>query len=215
MMQMIPAVLSTTEEEYNKDLSRLEKTNLFKWVHIDFMDNKFVPNKGIEASVVSKYPTDLHKEAHPMVLHPLAWVDKLVKAGFERIIFHIESADDALQCIEYIKSKGLEAGVAINNETALPKLEPFIDKIDVVLVMSIIPGFQGQKFIPASLDKIKEIYHLRLKKDLYFRIGIDGAVKDDNIKEITEAGVDFVIVGSFLLKGDIEENLERLWEALR
>ncbi|MBI2018429.1 ribulose-phosphate 3-epimerase [Candidatus Daviesbacteria bacterium] len=211
MVQIIPAILSTSEDDYARDVSRYQKSSFFQegWVHIDFMDNIFVPNKSIEPPVIAKHPINLHKEAHPMVLHPLQWVDSLVKVGFERIIFHIEAADTS-ECIEYIKSQGLEVGLAINNKTPMEKLTPFIAKIDVVLVMSIIPGFQGQPFIHESLDKIRKLK----SKEWKVRIGIDGAVKDDNIREIVDAGVDFITVGSYLLKGDIDENLEKLWEVI-
>ena len=212
MVQIIPAILSTSEDDYERDVSRYKRSPSFKegWVHIDFMDHIFVPNKSIEPSVVAKHPIDLHKEAHPMVSHPLEWVDNLVKAGFERIIFHIEAEDDTNDCIGYIRNKGLEVGLAINNETPIEKIEPFVDKIDVVLVMAIVSGFQGQPFIPEALDKVRQIK----SKNWPVRVGVDGSVKDLNAREIMEAGVDFMIVGSFLLKGNIDENLEKLWEAI-
>lgn len=211
MVQILPSILSTTEEDYARDAHRYEQSASLKggWVHIDFMDNIFVPNKSIGPLTSAKYPLNLQKEAHPMVLKPLEWVDDLVKSGYKRIIIHIE-AEDCDKCIEYIKEKGLEVGLAINNETPLEKLEPFINKIDVVLVMAIVPGFQRQPFIPSSLDRVKEIK----SKNWPVRVGVDGAVKDKNIKEIIDSGVDFVIVGSYLLNGDIEENMETLWEII-
>lgn len=211
MFQIIPAILSNTEEDFKRDITRLGAVQSLKdgWVHIDFMDNIFVPNKSIESSVVSKHPVFQHKEAHVMVLLPMEWVDGLVEAGFERIIIHIE-AEGIDECIDYIKEKGLEVGLAINNETSIGRLEPFISDITTILVMSIEPGFQEQPFIPNSLNKIKEIK----AKNWPVEIGVDGAVKDDNIKDIISAGADFVIVGSYLLKGDIDENLEHLWEII-
>lgn len=213
MIQIIPAILSTSEEEYRKDITKYQRSQLFKegWVHIDFMDNKFVPNQSIDPEVSAKYPIDLHKEAHIMVSNPLEWVDKLVEVGFERIIFHIESADDVLKVIEYIKSKGLEAGLAINSNTPIEKLDPYISKIDVILVLSIVAGFQGQPFIPKTLDKVRKIKSTNES----IKVGVDGAIKDTNIKEVVKAGVDFVIVGSYLLNGDVDENLENLWEVIR
>ncbi len=211
MVQIIPSILSTSEDDYKRDISRYQKSPSLQegWVHIDFMDNIFVPNKSIGPSVVAKYPISLYKEAHIMVLHPLAWVDDLVKLGFERIIFHIEAGDNIGKFIEYIKKKGLEVGLAINNETPIENLQPFVDKIDVVLVMTIEPGFQGQPFIPGALDKVREI-----KAKWRVRVGVDGAVKDTDAKQIVESGVDFMIVGSYLLEGDIDENMEKLWEVI-
>lgn len=217
MVQIIPAILSTTEADYDRDISRYKASQSFQngWIHIDFMDNVFVPNKSIDAGSTAKYPTPLQKEAHIMAVHPKEWVDDLVLANYKRIIFHIETEDDKNECIDYIKSKGAQAGLAINNATSIEKLEPFLGKIDMVLVMSVVPGFQGQPFITESLDRIRKLSQMRAQGNLGFKIGIDGAVKDTNIKEIADSGVDIISIGSYLLKGDIDENLERLWETLR
>ncbi|OGE42385.1 hypothetical protein A3B45_04225 [Candidatus Daviesbacteria bacterium RIFCSPLOWO2_01_FULL_39_12] len=212
MVQIIPAVLRKTEEQYVDDMNRLSSCEGLKdgWVHIDLADNKFVQNETIGPETVKKFPTNFRKEAHLMVSHPKDWIGKLVEADFDRIIFHIESADDTEEVIGYIKSKGLSAGLAIKMDTPIEKLQPFVDKIEVILVMSIIPGFQGQQFIPASLEKIKQIK----SKGWPIQIGVDGAVRDQNVKQLVEAGVENLTVGSFLLKGNIEENLEKLWETI-
>lgn len=221
MVQIIPAVLATTEEEYQQDISKLESCESLQngWVHIDFADNIFVQNITIEPEIIQKSPTNLLKEAHLMVAHPREWIDKLVAAGFNRVIFHIECEDNIEEVIDYIKSKGLEVGLAIKNETPIEKLQPFVGrinrgtvfvpKIEVILVMTIVPGFQGQPFIPQALDKVRQI-----KSKWGVKVGVDGAVKDDNIKDIVDTGADFVIIGSYLLKGNIEENLENLWEII-
>src|SRR5437762_1598494 len=101
MVQIIPAILSTTEEDYRRDIDRYKIAHSVKegWIHIDFMDNKLVPNESIEPSVTAKYPIDLHKEAHLMVLHPLGWIDGLASAGFEKIIIHIE-AEEVEKCLD-------------------------------------------------------------------------------------------------------------------
>lgn len=224
MIQIIPAILSTAEADYERDISRYKEILLLRnkqalffkdgWVHIDFMDNIFVLNKSIGPSVVAKYPINLQKEAHLMVARPLEWIDDSVTAGFKRIIIHIE-AEGVQECIEYVKSKGLEVGLAINNETPIEKIEPFADKLDVIVAMGVMPGFQGQGFIPQTINRVKQTVQLRSQGKYSFKIGVDGAVKDDNIRSIVDAGVDFVIVGSYLLKGDIDENLENLWEAIK
>ena len=210
MMQIIPAVLPTTEKDYKDDLSRLERTGIFEWVHIDFMDNKFVPNQGIDPLVMAKHEFALKKEAHLMVQNPTNWIDKLVKAGFKRVLVHLESDGDKEECLKYAKTKGLEVGLVLKHETPLEQLEPFIPKIDVVLLMGVVPGFQGQPFIEGVLDKVKDFK----SRQWSVKVGVDGAVRDTNIKKLVEAGVDFVTVGSFLLKGNIDENLERLWEVI-
>lgn len=221
MVQIIPGILPTTESDLARDISRYKLTS-FKdsWVHFDFMDNKFVQNQGIDLSIIAKYPMPFIKEAHLMVQHPKSWIEGLGKAGFKRVFFHLEAEDSIDECISEIKKHGMEAGLALKYDTSLEKLEPFIPKIDAALLMSIVPGFQGQPFIAGVLDRIKEASRLRLasrsgsKNNDDLRIGVDGAVKSDNIKGLVSAGVDFVIVGSYLLKGDIDENLENIWEAI-
>lgn len=213
MVQIIPSVLATSEDQYKNDITKLASCKALEngWVHIDFADNKFVQNQTIGPETVSKFPTKFRKEAHLMVTHPLGWIDKCIKAGFERIIFHIESEDSIDECIGYIKTKGLEAGLAINKNTPVENLKPFAGKIDVILIMTIVSGFQGQPFIPKSLDKVRYIK----RSNWVVRVGVDGAVKDTNVREIVESGVDFMIAGSFLLKGNTDENLEKLWEEIK
>lgn len=212
MIQIIPAILATTESAYQKDIERLQiSPSLIEgWVHIDFADGDFVGNKTVDVSVIDRNPTKLHKEAHLMVSHPKEWVFDLVKAGFERIIFHIESQDDIQEVIDEIKSKGVQVGLAINPETPVEKIEPFMSTIDKVLVMTVIPGFQGQPFIPEMLERVKQLK----SSNTSLEVGVDGAIRDTNIKEIMDTGADFVTIGSYILKGSIEENMERLWEVI-
>lgn len=209
MIQIIPAILATTEDQYRKDLSKLERSSSLQmgWVHIDLADNKFVQNQTIGPEITEKFPTSFQKEVHLMVLNPKDWLEGLIKAGFKKVIIHVE-AEEVEQSIDLAKSKGFEVGLALKDETAVEKLKPFIDKITTILVMSIVPGFQGQPFLPSALKKIGEIKN----KGWAVRVGVDGAVKDINIKEIISSGADFVIVGSYLLKGNVDENLETLWE---
>src|SRR3989338_5094253 len=211
MIQVLPAVLEKTEEEYKQTIERIKHSKSFQegWVHIDFADNEFVQNKTIGADTVGKYPLNLNKEAHLMVAHPLQWLEDLKKEGFKRVIFHYESKDNIEECIDKIKELGMKVGIALNIDTPIEKLATFKDKIDLVLIMSIVPGFQGQPFIPEALSRVREI-----KTRWQIKVGIDGAVRDNNIKDIMEAGAEFVTVGSYLLKGDIDENLEELWEAI-
>lgn len=212
MVQIIPAILDKTPEDFTKHMEQIKNSVSFQegWVHIDFADNEFVQNGTISIDTVAQNHIILNKEAHLMVAHPLQWIDKLKKAGFKRVIFHYESKDDVLECISKIKTLGMEVGIALNIDTPIETLEPFQDKIDLVLVMAIVPGFQGQPFLPASLDKIRKLK----EKNWPVRISVDGAVRDTNAKQIMEAGADQLTVGSYLLNGDIDENLENLWEKI-
>lgn len=216
MVQIIPAILSATEEDFQRDIDRYSSCESLQagWIHIDFADNKFVPNKTVGLDTIEKFPTELKKEAHLMVEYPLVWVKKLNKLGFKRVIFHIEAKDDTLEVIEKIQKLGMEVGIAINPDTPIKKLAAFITKINLVLIMSIVPGFQGQPFIPESLDKIRKASQL-ISKNSSLAIGVDGHVTDENAKSIVAAGATQLTVGSFLLKGDIDENLEKIWEKIK
>lgn len=211
MIQILPAILSTTPEQYKNDIEKLQNSAAFQegWVHIDFMDNKFVPNKSISASETKNYPTELKKEAHLMVENPVEWIEELKKAGFERVIIHFE-AQNIEQAIELTKKNGMEVGVAIKNETPIEKLESIAGKIDMILVMSVEPGFQGQPFLEESIDKVKQIKTTGWN----LKVAVDGAVRDSNAKRLVDAGVDQLDIGSFLLKGDVDENIEKIWEVI-
>ncbi|MDD5147038.1 MAG: ribulose-phosphate 3-epimerase [Candidatus Daviesbacteria bacterium] len=213
MVQIIPAILDTTPEDFRNHVEQLKHSASFQegWIHIDFADNEFVQNKTVDITTVAKNPISLNKEAHLMVMHPLQWIDKLKEAFFKRVIFHFESKDDILRCISKIKQLEMEAGIALNIDTPIEKLEPFKDKIDLVLIMAVIPGLQGQPFLLEALDKIKALKKLSWS----VRISVDGAVRDSNAKQIVEAGADQLTIGSYLLKGDIDENLENLWEVIK
>lgn len=212
MTEIVPAILDKTAEDFRKHIEQLKASQGFQegWVHIDFADNKFVPNQTIEPEVISEYPTDLKKEAHLMVDHPLEWIEKLKDAGFDRVVFHFESQDKPEEVVNAVKKAGMEVGIALKPDTSIDSLETLKDKIDQVLVMGIVPGFQGQPFIPETLDKIKNLK----SKNWPIKISTDGAVRDTNAKSLIDAGVDQLVCGSFLLQGNIDENLEKLWEAI-
>lgn len=212
-VQIVPAILATTEEEYKEKLAKIESCPDFAggWVQIDLMDNKFVQNKSIGLEVLSKYPTKLKREAHLMVVDPREWARGLVKMGFDRLIFHLE-AGRALEILETIKDGGMGVGIALSPQTPLDKVGPFLDKIDVLLLMSVDPGFSGQHFLPEILEKIKGATELKVQNN--FLIEVDGGINEQVAKSVIEAGADILVVGSHLIEGNITENLERLWEAI-
>ncbi|MBI3485906.1 ribulose-phosphate 3-epimerase [Candidatus Daviesbacteria bacterium] len=217
-MQIIPAILATSEEDYSKTIEKINSTKAFNqgWVHIDIIDNKFVQNQTIDSTVLEKYPTSLNIEAHLMVESPNAWVSSLKEVNVKRAIAHIETGEKNIDdFIGSCKVLEIEVGLAIKVQTPLEKLNPYWDTIDLVLIMSVEPGFQGQPFIKKALDRVKEIKKICIKLDKAFIIGVDGHVNDQNAKELAEAGADNLVIGSFLLKGEIAENVEKIWEALQ
>lgn len=213
MTQIIPTLLATTEEDYKKAVDQVETSRLFKdsWVQIDIMDNKFVQNKSIGLEIIAKFPINSKLEAQLMVIDPQNWFEKLKELGFSRVIFPIED-DNTQNLINQLREINLMVGLSLNPETPVENVIPFIDKIDVVLVMSVHPGFQKQEFILDSLDKIRMLSELKSRAN--FIIGVDGGITPENAKAIVDSGADYLAVGSHLFNGDIDKNLEKLWEAI-
>ncbi|MBI4038033.1 ribulose-phosphate 3-epimerase [Candidatus Daviesbacteria bacterium] len=209
MVQIVPAILATTQEEYKQKLSKIETSGMFEggWVQIDLMDNKFVQNKSIEAWVVAEHPPKFKIEVQLMVAQPKGWIEKVGKVN--RIIIPLE-IDQVSESIEQIIKTGAEVGLSINPATPIEKLEPYVNKIDTVLVMSVEPGFGGQKFIAQTVDKVREIKDKRWP----VKIGVDGGINDLVVKDLVDAGADYLVIGSHLIEGSIDENLEKIWEAI-
>lgn len=210
--EIIPAILSKNLEDFKRDLGKLKNSQKLNsgWVHIDFMDNELVPNQSILPEDLQGIDFgNLKKEAHLMVKNPASWIKKLLDLGFERIIIHLEAAGDIVEYVKLVKSA--EVVLAINPETPVEKLKDFIPLIDGVLVMGVVPGFQGQAFIPECIDKVKKIKALNWP----VIIEVDGAVKDWNAKSIAEAGADILISGSYLIQGNPDENLDKLLISFR
>jgi len=218
MIQIIPAVLATSEEQYSKDLQKLSSCEALKggWVHIDFADNKFVQNKTVGIDTIAKFPTDFSKEAHLMVDHPLSsWLTELEKLDFSRIIIHVESdsQEHIRDYIRYLKDKNIEAGLAINPDSDVARALPFKSHIAVLQIMGVYPGHQGQTFIAETADRVEKAARL-FNGNNGLKIAVDGGVNLKNAKLLVEKGAEVLIVGSYLLKGNIDENLEKLWEIL-
>ncbi|QQG43583.1 MAG: ribulose-phosphate 3-epimerase [Candidatus Daviesbacteria bacterium] len=196
MIKIIPAILATTEEEYKDKLLELEKENCLKfdWVQIDFMDNKFVQNQSITPEIIAKYPTQFQIEAQLMVEYPENWVDELVKIPVRRIVFPVEDTSGLRERISHIKNHGIKVGLSINPETDLETVEPYVGEIDIILVMSVNPGFGGQQFQPQAIEKVKEIK----QKNWPITIEVDGGINKDVLESLEKAGADSVVIGSHL-----------------
>lgn len=201
MVTIIPAILATTEEEYKDKLQKIGSCPELAegWVHIDLQDGKFTQNATISPEIIAKYPTNLKIELHLMVENPEEISLKLESADIGRVITHIEVSKDG-------------ANLAINPETPISSLEGV--KLDSVLIMGVHPGSQGQGFIPETIEKIRECSRLRSNNNLDFKISVDGGVTPENAKLIVDAGADYLVVGSHLLEGNIDENLESFWVEL-
>lgn len=170
------------------------------WIHVDVMDNQFVPNLTIGPPVVKSLRKRTQKflDVHMMVINPENLVEPFAKAGADMITFHIEATHSPSELIDLIKSTGSQVGVSLKPSTPVSEIEPFFHKIDLILVMSVEPGFGGQGFIDGSIDRIIEIKQKLVEQCLQDRvlIEVDGGIKLHNAKEVVDAGADVLVAGS-------------------
>jgi len=201
--KLAPSILSADFSDLKLALSQCEKGGAH-WIHIDVMDNQFVPNLTIGPPVVKSLRPNTNKffDVHMMVIEPEKLVEPFAKAGADLITFHIEATDDPDSVIDLIRSAGAQVGISIKPSTSLSEIEPYYDKIDLILVMSVEPGFGGQGYIEESTDRIRNIKKRLTEECLQDKVSIevDGGIKLHNAKEVIDAGADILVAGSAIFK---------------
>ena len=200
--KLAPSILSADFSDLQSALNMCDDGGAH-WIHVDVMDNQFVPNLTIGPPVVKslRSKTERFMDVHMMVIEPEKLVEPFAKAGADNITFHIEATNDPDGIIELIKSCGCKVGVSIKPKTPLTEIFPVLQKVDVVLVMSVEPGFGGQGYIPGTNERIAEIKSF-LNENCLDRvlIEVDGGVKLHNAKEVMDAGADVLVAGSEVFK---------------
>nr|WP_300005816.1 ribulose-phosphate 3-epimerase [Tissierella sp.] len=210
MAKLSPSLLSANFAELKNEIEKLENGGA-DYLHLDVMDGNYVPNISFGAPVIKsiKKVTKLPLDVHLMIDKPERYIQDFVDAGADIITVHGESTTHIHRVIQMIKSSGVKAGLSLNPATSLESLEYLISDLDLILIMSVNPGFGGQSFIPAIKNKIKETRKLIDSESLDIILQVDGGIKTDNIEEIVELGADLIVVGSDIFKArDLESRVK-------
>jgi len=213
-IQISPSILSANFSELGNEIKRLEQGGA-DLIHVDVMDGHFVPNLTIGPPVIKnlrKYTT-LPFDVHLMISPVHKYIEKYAEAGADIITIHPEATENLRESINLIKRFGKKVGVSLNPKTEIKTLINELENIDLVLVMSVNPGFGGQKFMPEVLDKIKELKNIKDKNQYHFDIEVDGGINFNNSKIVLEAGADILVSGTTVFKendGNVKTNIEKL-----
>ena len=213
-IQISPSILSADFSQLGNEIKRLEEGGA-DMIHVDVMDGHFVPNLTMGPPIIKslRQYTNLPFDVHLMISPVHKYIKDYADAGADIITIHPEATKDLKSSIEHIKSLNKKVGVSLNPKTKINLITTLIDKIDLVLIMSVNPGFGGQKFMPEVLGKIKELKKIRDQKNLDFDIEIDGGINFDNNKLAIEAGANILVSGTTIFKdnnGDIKKNIDLL-----
>ncbi|MBF0780197.1 MULTISPECIES: ribulose-phosphate 3-epimerase [unclassified Granulicatella] len=198
-MKVAPSILSADFANLQRDVERVEQAGA-DWIHIDAMDGHFVPNLTLGANIVSalKKVTTLPLDCHLMIANPEQYISDFAKAGADVITVHYEASQHLHRVIQQIKDCKVKAGVAVNPATPVCVIEPILQDVDLVLVMSVNPGFGGQSFIDSTLSKMKQLDELRKKHGYHYVIQVDGGINNQTAKSCQDVGVDIVVAGSYI-----------------
>ena len=213
-IQISPSILSADFSRLGEEIKNLEKCGA-DMIHVDVMDGHFVPNLTLGPPIIkslrkhSKIPFDVHLMISPVHKYIKDYAD----AGADIITFHPEATTNVLETINYIKQFNKKVGVSLNPNSSIDLIRDHIDKVNLILVMSVFPGFGGQKFMPEVLKKIEELKNIKIKNSLNFDIEVDGGIDFNNSKDVIKAGANILVSGTTIFKesnGNIKKNIEEL-----
>ena len=213
-VQISPSILSADFSKLSSEIKKLEEGGA-DMIHVDVMDGHFVPNLTIGPPVIKslRSHTNLPFDVHLMISPVHKYIKNFSDAGADIITIHPEATDNLIDSINHIKNLKKKAGVSLNPNTKISTVEKYLDKIDLILIMSVYPGFGGQKFIPEVVSKIKTLSEIKKNKNLNFDIEVDGGINFENSKSVIEAGANILVSGTTIFKensGNIKKNIETL-----
>ncbi|MDD3381922.1 MAG: ribulose-phosphate 3-epimerase [Bacilli bacterium] len=213
-MIVAPSILSADFSKLLEEVQEVKK-NGAQFLHIDVMDGHFVPNISLGSVVYKdlKGKVDIVFDVHLMISDPVKYAKDFVTAGADYITFHMEAVDNPKETIDYIKSLGVKVGLSIKPNTSIDTIVPYLNELDLVLVMSVEPGFGGQKFMESSIPKILKLKELKEKNKYNYLIQVDGGINDQTAKQVALAGVEVIVAGTYIFKSiNRERTIKELLE---
>lgn len=213
---LAPSILSADFKVLGEQLKQIEAGGA-EYIHFDVMDGDFVPSISFGMPVLSsiKGCTNQVMDVHLMITEPIRYVKEFKEAGADYLTVHYEACKDLHKTLEEIHKNGMKAGISIKPNTPVRSLEPYLKEAEMFLIMSVEPGFGGQSFIPASLEKISELKALLEENQVQADIEVDGGIYHSNVGEVLEAGANVIVSGSGVFKGDATENTKKFMEILK
>ncbi len=212
-MIISPSVLSLDYSHFNDQVNELNDSDA-KWIHFDVMDGHFVPNLTFGPDILKAFckVSSLYKDVHLMVTDPVFFSDVFIKAGADHITFHYEAIkhDEIISLARHIHEQGKTVGISIKPTTPVEVLKPYLHEFDLFLIMSVEPGFGGQKFMEDSLDKISSLRKMLKEEHIDAHIEVDGGINEETGKLVKEAGADVLVAGSYIFKNDIRKAVKSL-----
>ena len=213
---LAPSILAADFTKLGAEIQEIEEAGA-KYLHYDVMDGIFVPSISFGMPVLKsiKKATNQVVDAHLMITEPIRYVEEFVKSGADLITIHYEACEDVMATITKIKELGVKVGISICPETPADVLDDYLEEVDMILVMTVHPGFGGQKLIPECLGKVKEIREKLNAKGLQTDIQVDGGIYTSNVREALDAGANIIVAGSAVFKGEPAENVKAFLEIFK
>ena len=212
-----PSILAADYAILGEQIRKV-KENGAQYLHIDVMDGHFVPSISIGFPVISslkKTFDDIVFDVHLMIDEPIRYVERFAKSGADIITVHLEACSDVKQTLAAIRAQGVKAGISVKPDTPVEEVYPYLPMLDMVLVMTVEPGFGGQKLIPHTLDKVHALYSYIRSHSMAVDIEVDGGITVNTIQDAKKAGANVFVAGTAVFRGDIKSNMEALFEAVK